>query len=342
MKSLYILVNISIQICRMFFFSELEMTLPTYQLGIHGGGHGEMTGRMLTAIEDVLQKEEPSAVMVYGDTNSTLAGALAAIKLHIPVAHIEAGLRSFNLSSPEEINRILTDRIARWLFTPTENARAELLSEGTKPERIYPVGDVMYDVALKLGAREVMHQGQLARLSLQHGIRPQQYCLVTIHRAENTDVPQRLKIIVESICHFSQHIPVIWPMHPRTAEVMSRYSMREALPKNMILMEPVGYIDMAQLEKNAALIATDSGGVQKEAFFYQVPCVTFRDETEWTELIHAGWNRLSPPVDVGSIVASLHAALGTNGSRIAPYGEGDSAFKIVQILAADLHRIRRI
>lgn len=318
------------------FFTELAMALPDYHLDIHGGAHGEMTGRMLTAIEAVLQKENPSAVIVYGDTNSTLAGALAAIKLHIPVAHVEAGLRSFNLSSPEEINRMLTDRIARWLFTPTEIARAELLDEGTAPGRIYPVGDVMFDVALQLGAREAMHKGQLARLCVEHGIRPREYCLATIHRAENTDNPQRLKTIANSMCRFSQHLPVILPLHPRTAASLSGYGLLDTLAKNVIVIEPIGYLDMAQLEKHAALIATDSGGVQKEAFFYRVPCVTFRDETEWKELIHAGWNRLSPPVDVESVIGNLHAALGTSGLDVSPYGTGDSAYRIVETLAADL------
>lgn len=318
------------------FFSELGMDPPTYHLGIHGGGHGEMTGRMLTAIEAVLQAENPSAVMVYGDTNSTLAGALAAIKLHIPVAHVEAGLRSFNLESPEEINRMLTDRVARWLFTPTESASAELRREGTAPGKIFQVGDVMYDVALQVGSRERTHSGEFARLAAVHRICPQQYCLTTIHRAENTDNLRRLKIIVESVCKFSHQIPVVWPMHPRTEAALKRYGMFDELAKVAILVDPLGYIDMAQFQKNAALIVTDSGGVQKEAFFHRVPCVTLRNETEWTELMEAGWNRLAPPHDTEELLHHLRAALGTHGSEVSPYGNGDSALKIANVLSEDL------
>lgn len=318
------------------FFSELGMAPPNYHFDIHGGSHGEMTGRMLTAIEQVLHSEKPAAVLVYGDTNSTLAGALAAIKLHIPVAHVEAGLRSFNMRSPEEINRILTDRVAQWLFTPTEGAAAELLREGTAPNKICPVGDVMYDVALHQGARVDKEGGLLANLTAEYGIRPGEFCLATIHRAENTDDLNRLTTIVDALSAFARQIPVVWPLHPRTQDVLARHGKLAMLARPLILVEPMGYIDMVQMEKYAALIATDSGGVQKEAFFHRVPCVTFRDETEWTELVEAGWNRLSPPTNVSQALSDLRLSLGTTGKDISPYGTGDAALRIEQRLATDL------
>lgn len=319
------------------FFAELGMEQPAYHFDIHGGGHGEMTGRMLTAIENVLSSEKPDAVMVYGDTNSTLAGSLAAIKLHIPVAHVEAGLRSFNMASPEEINRMLTDRVAQWLFTPTDGAAAELLREGTDPGKIHAVGDVMYEVALHHGARVVRPGGMLARLGAERGVRPGAYCLATIHRAENTDDLDRLMAIVDGLSAFAKEMAVVWPLHPRTRAVLASQGKLEALAQTVLLVEPLGYLDMVQMEKYAALIATDSGGVQKEAFFHRVPCLTLRDETEWKELVESGWNRLAPPVDASSVLAALRACVGTAGKEISPYGGADAASRIVQRLAADLN-----
>jgi UDP-GlcNAc3NAcA epimerase len=319
------------------FFAELGMAPPAYHFAIHGGGHGEMTGRMLTEIEKVLWLEKPDAVLVYGDTNSTLAGSLAAIKLHIPVAHVEAGMRSFNMASPEEINRLLTDRVAQWLFTPTDGAAADLLREGADPAKIHPVGDVMYDVALHHGARAGKHGGMLGKLARERGIQPGAYCLATIHRAENTDRLERLATIVDGLIAFAGKIPVVWPLHPRTRAVLACHGKLEALAQAVVLVEPLGYLDMVQIEKHAALIATDSGGVQKEAFFHRVPCVTLRDETEWNELVEAGWNRLAPPLDAESVCAALCASVGTAGRAVAPYGAGDAATRIVQHLAADLN-----
>jgi UDP-GlcNAc3NAcA epimerase len=318
------------------FFADLGMEQPAYHCNIHGGDHGQMTGRMLIEIEKVLLAEKPDAVLVYGDTNSTLAGALAAIKQHIPVAHVEAGMRSFNMASPEEINRLLTDRITQWLFTPTDGAAAALLREGADAGKIHPVGDVMYDVALHHGARVGKHGGMLGRLAAGRGVRPGEYCLATIHRAENTDYPDRLATIVDGLMAFTKDIPVVWPLHPRTRGVLARQGKLDALARAVILVEPLGYLDMVQMEKYAALIATDSGGVQKEAFFHRVPCVTLRDETEWNELVESGWNRVAPPLDAASVLADLRASLGTTGRAIAPYGSGDAARRIVQRLAADL------
>lgn len=314
------------------FFSELGMLPPAYNLEIHGGGHGEMTGRMLIEIERVLQTEKPDAVLVYGDTNSTLAGALAAAKLQIPVAHIEAGLRSFNLAMPEEINRILTDRISHWLFTPTDAAKAHLESEGVSPSRIAAVGDVMYDVALHQGA-QVQAEG---RILGQLGLQPRSYVLATVHRAENTDDPHRLAAIVTALERVAAQCPVVWPLHPRTRAILGRGGQLESLSKSIHLIDPVGYLDMVQLEKFAAVIATDSGGVQKEAFFYRVPCVTLRDETEWVELVEAGWNRLAPPLSPETVSAAILQAIGTRGSNMQPYGDGDAAKRIVERLFVDL------
>lgn len=314
------------------FFDQLAIPRPHHQLDIHGGSHGDMTGRMLIAIEQVLLQEQPDAVLVYGDTNSTLAGALAAAKLHIPVAHVEAGLRSFNMAMPEEINRILTDRISRWLFTPSDMAAEHLRREGFASDQIIPVGDVMLDVALHHGQRVSPQGGLLQKLGLQAG----GYVLATIHRAENTDHSQRLAVIVDALEATAKTLAVVWPLHPRTRAVLQKTGRLEALAQRVTLIDPVGYIDMVQLEKFAALIATDSGGVQKEAFFYQVPCVTLRDETEWVELVTAGWNQLAPPESAAQLAGAIHAALGRRGQNVCPFGDGEAAQKIVERMAGDL------
>ena len=314
------------------FFAELGMAAPAHALDIHGGSHGEMTGRMLVEVERVLLAEKPDAVLVYGDTNSTLAGALAAVKLGVPIAHVEAGLRSFNMAMPEEVNRILTDRISRWLFTPTEAAARHLQDEGVPAQAILPVGDVMYDVALHHGARVDASGRMLGRLQVEPG----SYVLATVHRAENTDNPQRLAAIVDGLEAVSARMPVIWPMHPRTRGVLQREGRLERLAPGVRLIEPVGYLDMVQLERHAAVIATDSGGVQKEAFFYAVPCVTLRDETEWVELVEAGWNRLAPPLSPDHVSSAIMAAAGSTGAEVHPYGKGDAALRIVARLRADL------
>jgi UDP-GlcNAc3NAcA epimerase len=314
------------------FFTELGMAPPAHRLHISGGPHGEMTGRMLEQVERVLLAEKPDAVLVYGDTNSTLAGALAAVKLHIPVAHVEAGLRSFNLAMPEEVNRILTDRISNWLFTPTAAAAAHLLREGTPEQRIVPVGDVMFDVALHHGAR-VSGTGGAGGVMAALGLKPGAYALATVHRAENTGDAQRLAVIVGAFEQLAQRLRVVWPVHPRTRAVLQQQGRQLA---GVELIDPVGYLDMVQLERNAALIVTDSGGVQKEAFFHRVPCVTLRDETEWVELVDAGWNRLAPPTDAACVALALQAALGSQGQPVQPYGAGDAAARIVQRLRVDL------
>lgn len=314
------------------FFSELGMAKPAYQLGIHGGSHGAMTGRMLAEVERVLLAEKPDVVLVYGDTNSTLAGALAAIKLHVPVAHVEAGLRSFNMAMPEEINRILTDRISRWLFAPTEAAVQHLVREGINESQIISVGDVMFDAVLHHGARVNAEGGLLERLDL----RAKDYLLATIHRAENTDDPVRLTAIVGALCEISKALQVVWPLHPRTRNVLIKLGLFSSLSQAVRVIDPVGYFGMLQLEKYSALIATDSGGVQKEAFFHRVPCVTLRNETEWTELVDAGWNTLVPTVSKDFIKEQVFKSLNTRGQDIQPYGSGKSSSLIVANLEMNI------
>lgn len=309
------------------FFRELDMAPPAHHLGIHGGSHAEMTGAMLPAIERVLVDCRPDLTLVYGDTNSTLAGALAAVKLRIPVAHVEAGLRSRNLGMPEEVNRLLTDRVSRWLFTPTAEAERNLRAEGAAEESIVPVGDVMYDVALRHGRRAGV--ALIGALGLKAG----GFVLATIHRAENTDCAARLTAIVDGLARVATDLPVVWPVHPRTRAALQALGGPPPAA-GLRLIEPVGYLDMVQLEQQAAVIATDSGGVQKEAFFHGVPCVTLRDETEWVELVDAGWNRLAPPADAATVAAAVRAALGSRGRDIAPYGQGDAAVRIAACLAA--------
>jgi UDP-GlcNAc3NAcA epimerase len=272
------------------FFRELDIPSPDYHLGIGGGTHGENTGRMIEAIERVLLEERPDWVLVYGDTDSTLAGAIAAAKLHIPVAHVEAGLRSFNRRMPEEINRVLTDHASDLLFAPSETAVRNLLREGIDEDRIKLVGDVMYDAALYYGAKAERESRILDRL----GLKPKEYLLATVHRAENTDDPERLRAILEALALLHKEISVVFPVHPRTQKRARAFGLEKYL-KQVLAVEPVGFLDMIMLEKYARLILTDSGGVQKEAYFYRVPCVIVREETEWIELVEIGWNRLQPP-----------------------------------------------
>ena len=308
------------------FFSELEIPPPAYHLGIGGGHHGEMTGRMLAGIEEVLLSERPDWVLVYGDTNSTLAGALAASKLHIPVAHVEAGLRSFNRRMPEEINRVLTDHASDVLFAPTATAVAHLAQEGIVGNSVHLVGDVMYDAALYFAKKAELDSVILSALNLS----PAGYVLATIHRQENTDDVGRLRSIFDGLGAID--LPVVLPLHPRTRKRLEEFKI--AIAPTIRLIDPVGYLDMVQLERCAAVIATDSGGVQKEAFFYGVPCITLRDETEWVELVDLGWNQLVSPGDAGLIAETVRGAVGRRGAEGQPYGGGHAAQKIADVLGA--------
>lgn len=266
------------------FFEEMGIHEPDYNLGIQSLSHGAMTGRQLEAIEEVLLLEKPDWVLVYGDTNSTLAGALAASKLHMPVAHVEAGLRSFNRKMPEEINRVLTDHIAELLCVPTKTAVDNLKNEGIFEGKIKLVGDVMYDAAIHFGQMAENKSNIVVKLKLE----PKEYILATVHRQENTDNPERLKNIFGALA--DAPLPVVLPLHPRTKKKLHEHNI--PLNGQIISIDPIGYLDMIMLEKNAHKIATDSGGVQKEAFFYKVPCITLREETEWIELVNANVNKL--------------------------------------------------
>ncbi|WP_338422904.1 non-hydrolyzing UDP-N-acetylglucosamine 2-epimerase [Anabaena sphaerica] len=307
------------------------MPAPDYHLAIGSSSHGAQTGRMLEKIEEVLLQESPDWVLVYGDTNSTLAGAIAAVKLHIKVAHVEAGLRSFNRKMPEEINCVLTDHTANLLFAPTNSAVENLRNEGIAQEKIHLVGDVMYDAAL-----DYLTKAEEKSLILQDlNLTSQNYILATIHRAENTDNSKRLQNIFIALVEVSKKITVVLPLHPRTRAALLREGILDIVSNSLCLINPVGYLDMVMLEKNAKLITTDSGGVQKEAFFYRVPCVTLRDETEWIELVQLRWNRLLPPLDTNQITAGILAAyVNTSKTQIPPnlYGGGMATTQIIKII----------
>lgn len=300
------------------FFRELNIPLPDYNLGIGSGTHGEQTGRMLIELEKLYFQESPDLVLVYGDTNSTLAGALAASKLSIPIAHVEAGLRSFNERMPEEQNRILTDHLSSLLFTPTQTAEQNLKTEGIRAPS-YFVGDVMYDAVLSFQDRPLLD------LSFAKDL-PGSFLLATIHRAENTDVPERLKNIFSALnqCGY----PIVLPLHPRTKKCLESLSF--SLSSNIHIIPPVGYLEMLYLERLSDKILTDSGGVQKEAYFLKKPCITLREESEWTETVEAGWNCL-----VGSDCEKILHAIDQFTPQGTPpeiFGNGDAADKIVSIL----------
>jgi UDP-GlcNAc3NAcA epimerase len=312
------------------FFRELGLRRPDHMLDVRGGLHGESTGRMLGAIEQVLLQEKPDAVLVYGDTNSTLAGALAAAKLRIPVAHIEAGLRSFNRAMPEEVNRVLTDHISSRLFAPTAAAVENLEREGISGDHVIRTGDVMYDLALTMGPLAKKESSMLQDLELSPGA----FVLATIHRAENTDDSDRLGVIIDALAEISQRVPVVLPLHPRTRSAAARLGRSLDGQRQLRVVEPLGYLDMLALEMAARLIVTDSGGVQKEAYFQRVPCVTIRDETEWVELVEAGWNTLAPPRSKATIVDAVYDALSRSASPYTPlYGAGDAGITIVKSMA---------
>jgi len=349
------------------FFDELEIPEPDYNLEVGSGSHGWQTGQMLRRVEEVLLKEKPQWALVYGDTNSTLAGALGAVKLHIPVAHVEAGLRSFNRQMPEEINRVLTDRISTILFCPTETAVKNLQKEGFtnifhsgklvkkisgnekirfRPEDplVINAGDIMYDLlilSLPLAERknEILRQLQLE---------PKKYFLITVHRAENADDSGKMKSIMQALLELNK--TVVFPVHPRTKSTLQKLGIfkttvisQSASPspsywdyKNIRFLEPLSYLEMLNLEKNAQLILTDSGGVQKEAFWLGIPTITLREETEWVETVERGWNRLTGTDSERIIetVESLETGKSTKPKRknLHIYGDGDTAEKIVNIL----------
>ena len=316
------------------FFDDMGIPAPAHHLGVGGLSHGAMTGRMLEGIEAILLADRPDWVLVYGDTNSTLAGALAAAKLGIPVAHVEAGLRSFNPAMPEEINRILTDRVSALLCCPTDAAIANLTAEGfphpvpgRPTQRFENVGDVMYDAALHFGA---VARERIALATWQ--VAPQRYALCTVHRAENTDDPARLLGIHQALTAISADCPVLWPVHPRTRKLLAAQGIDVTADSGSGIryLEPLGYLEMQRLQMDARVILTDSGGVQKEAFFHRVPCITLRDETEWVETVAVGANVL-----VGANRAAIEAAFASLrpvDSLAQPYGTGQAAQRIAALL----------
>lgn len=303
------------------FFEELKIPRPDVNLGIGGGTHGQNTGRMIEAIEKVLQEIKPDKLLVYGDTDSTAAGALASVKLHIPVAHVEAGLRSFNRRMPEEINRIITDHISDLLFAPTANARTQLLKEGIASEAIHLVGDVMYDASLFY--RNAARPPSWAQsLGLEKG----GFVLASVHRAENTDSPQRLQSIFDGLG--SVGISVVLPLHPRTRNCVESFGIRSS--EQLHLVDPVGYLEMQWLQQHCQVIATDSGGMQKEAFFHGKPCVTLREETEWVELVETGWNAIAG--SNGEEIRKLLQWISPPSEMPAPYGTGSASQLITKVL----------
>ena len=307
------------------FFEELGLRAPNLNLNVGSASHAEQTATMLVGIERALVEQKPDWLLVYGDTNSTLAGAVAAAKVNVPVAHVEAGLRSFNRRMPEEINRLVADTLSSLLLVPTEAARKNLQREGVPEDRIVWTGDVMFDVALMFRDQALGRSTVLERL----GLAERNYVLATVHRAENTDDPGRMRAILSGLQAVAKELPVVLPVHPRARKMIEQGGLDTA---GIRLTEPLGFLDMLRLEMGAAVIATDSGGVQKEAFFHRVPCVTLREETEWVESVELGWNRLCPPNDAARITHAVLGARGTSGRQAEPYGDGRAAERMGRAL----------
>lgn len=304
------------------FFDELKIPEPDYHLDVGSGSHGVQTGEMLKRTEEVLIKEAPDLVLVFGDTNTTLAGALAAVKLHIMVAHVEAGLRSFDRLMPEEINRVLTDHCSDLLFCPTETAVKNLKTEGISAG-VYLTGDVMVDALqenIEIAERNT-------KIMDEFGLKPQEYHLATLHRAENTDDIYKLKSIVDAFCEFEN---LIFACHPRTEKHLKLEGLWDKLTKKITVIKPVGYLDMLLLEKNAKKILTDSGGVQKEAYIFKVPCITLRENTEWVETVEDGWNVLVAE-NKDKIIKMVNEFEPISKQRDV-FGEGDASKKITKVL----------
>jgi UDP-N-acetylglucosamine 2-epimerase (non-hydrolysing) len=305
------------------FFDELKIPEPDYHLGVGSGNHGEQTGEMLKRTEEVLMNEEPDFVFVFGDTNSTLAGALAASKLHIKVGHIEAGLRSYDKSMPEEINRVLADHCSDILFCPTDTSVENLKREGVT-NGVYLTGDVMVDTLKgNIGIAE-----KKARILKELYLKPKEYCLATVHRAENTDDFNKLKSIVDAFCAIEN---LVFPCHPRTEKYLKDYGLWDGLVENVRVIKPVGYLDVLVLEKNAKKILTDSGGMQKEAYIFKVPCITLRNTTEWTETVEDGWNVLVG-ADKDTIIEMTNDFEPSLNTHNYKFGEGNASEKINEII----------
>lgn len=314
------------------FLKELSITAPIVRLSFNASRHGHMTAEMLSQFESYLIKNKPDYVLVYGDTNTTLAGALAAAKLMIPILHVEAGLRSYNKTMPEEINRVLTDHLSQLLFCPTKQAVTNLSKEGIT-EGVHIAGDVMYDLYIQNEHRFKLHQ----RLLKAYAIKPNNYILATCHRAENTNHIEKLKRIISALIQLSNNIDVVFPVHPRTQKVIEQHKLLET-QHGIKIIPPLGYIDMLSLQKNAKLIITDSGGMQKEAFFAKTPCLTIRDETEWHETLLEGWNVLVN-VENDNIMDEIYKQLDFDitQKQSQNFGDGSAADKIIKAIVNHAH-----
>lgn len=312
------------------FFNDLKLPQPTFNLNIGSGSHGYQTGRMLEGTENILLKENPDVTVIEGDTNTTLAGALASVKLHVPVAHVESGMRSFDMKMPEEINRVLTDHCAHFLFCPTKSAKKNLLNEGIGESKIYLVGDTLADATIYNIKIAEKHSSILKTLE----IKSKKYFLITIHRVSNVDEKENLTEILKAIKTISElyDIPVTFPIHPRTKKRVKEFELEKLLEiDNVKVIEPVGYLDFLMLEKNALVALTDSGGVQEECCYLKTPCVTLRNETEWEETVEAGANILAG-ADEKKIVECVKVMLETERNWKHPLGDGKAGERIVNIL----------
>jgi UDP-GlcNAc3NAcA epimerase len=307
------------------FFKDLQIPEPDYHLDVGSGSHGQQTGIILERLEPVLIKEKPDLVIVYGDTNSTLAGALCAVKLHIPIAHVEAGLRSFDRTMPEEINRVVTDHISNLLFCPTQTANDNLAKEGITTG-VHMVGDVMVDALMHNSGIAERKSSIIKKLGLTKGC----YYVATVHRPSNTDNKKNLTSIIEALMESGK--TVVFPVHPRTKKYLQEYRLYDSLSENIHVIEPLGYIDMLLLMKHARKILTDSGGIQKEAYVLGIPCITMRENTEWIETLTGGWNVLVG-ADRDKIRSALLSDIRTNNDNTV-FGKGDAVSKIVRIISS--------
>ncbi|MCW2955656.1 MAG: UDP-2,3-diacetamido-2,3-dideoxy-D-glucuronate 2-epimerase [Thermoleophilia bacterium] len=323
------------------FVDELAIPVPDYSLGIGSASHAEQLARMLPPLEEILLRERPASVVLYGDTNSTLGGALVASKLHVPIAHVEAGLRSFDMTMPEEVNRVLTDHVSSMLFAPTDGAVANLAAEGITGERVHRSGDVMADIALHVAGAADQRLETIARTLARHGITlpdAGDYGVVTVHRASNTE-PDALRAVIACLTSAARELPLVFPLHPRTKAAAEHAGLHLDLAsiENLTLLPPLGYVDMTALVRGARVVLTDSGGLQKEAYVHGVPCVTLRDRTEWTETVDAGWN-IIVGIDADATARALASHLSTFGEspwdRERPdlYGDGHAAEQILDVL----------
>ncbi len=309
------------------FFQELDIPKPVYNLGVGGGHHGSMTAKMLEGLEILFLKHRPDWVLVYGDTNSTLAASLAASKLNIKIAHVESGLRSFNRKMPEEVNRVLTDHLSSVLFAPTALSVENLSREGIV-ENVVQSGDVMFDSVLYFGSKGERNDSLVEKL----GLKSSQFIVATCHRPENTDNKIKLNNIFSALIKAAKEYRIVMPIHPRTIKCLEKKGLLDKVRASVDIIDPVGYFDMLCLLENAILVLTDSGGLQKEAFFSGTPCITVREQTEWLELVDSGWNILLPPRCPEDIYQKIKQTIGTQGSACDVYGDGKASEKIVQAL----------